>query len=201
MRIRQIVFRLGGVLYPDLAALILAAAGDPGKLPGSSWQQIHTFSRMVSFGRLEPKKYLEQVCGLAGMSCAAEELRLRIIAGKAEGDMCALLEELSGRFRLSLICDYPAEWLAASRGWPALQELFLEPELFHQPQAGLQTESAWYHNLINRDLVTPGASLLIDHDSTRTALVLRAGLDAGIFVSPSRLRRDLGLWSILQSTV
>ena len=111
--------------------------------------------------------------------------------------MTKLLDELSSRFSLSLLVDYPRCWLRLSSGWKNVRKYFPEEEYFYINDLGLDDEVDIFSTLIERDLVQPGASLLIDYDPSRTAAILRAGLDAGIFVSPDRLRRDFGLWSIV----
>jgi len=196
VRIRQIVFRLGGVLYPDLASSVLSFPGREA-IGENNMVKIHDLAGLLVRGKISKNEFLEKVCGLREMHCSPKTMESHIIDVEMNPQMMTLLEELSSRFRLTLLVDYPGCWFRLSSGWNDVRIYFPEEESFNISEMGIKTEADFFPYLVEHAVVQPGESLLIDHDSSRTAAILRAGLDAGIFVTPARLRRDFGLWSIL----
>jgi hypothetical protein len=203
-RIRQIVFWAGGVLLPEIgdwAVEALSADGPRGvdaSLSVDARFDLHTLARELALGRVDADEFLRRAWarggGEAARAAAAASLKRSL---SVPAPLVVLVGEMADRYRLSLLSDYPAEWLEAILPGTALADVFPPDETWYT--ADLAAGGDYNHlfaEAVRSGALRPGASLLIDHHSRRTTAALRHGIDTAIYVDVPRLRRDLALWAL-----
>jgi FMN phosphatase YigB (HAD superfamily) len=199
-RIDEIVFWAGGVLTQRVAHAAQDALWLPPARPPSAAQlRLAALDKELCNGTISPDEFCLRAAELAGASTTPAELAERIEAGlDLLPGMLGLVDELAGGYRLRLLADYPRRWLLPVMQRTGLGERFAGRLVTVVPDHTLDgTPAALFAMLVSTGAFTAGSSLLVDDDPARCMAAVRAGLDAAIFVDARRLRRDLGLWSIL----
>jgi hypothetical protein len=193
-RIDHLLFWTGGVVLPRLSTLALAALPLKGRDLGLE-RRLIGFERQLAGGACAPAEF----CGLAASAAGAPDLAPALPQAMLAGaetlpGITGLLADLAPRFRLGLLSDYPRPWLETIMDGSGLARFFGPAEIYYtadRPGADLFTA------LTAEGVIRPGHSLWVDYDSPRAGIAIRRGIDAALCVDVRRLRRDLGLWSIL----
>jgi hypothetical protein len=198
-RINHLVFWAGGVAVTP----IWQAAWDavcPSRKPNTRERiELHRLEQGLAAGALSPEDFCARAVDLSGGSFTASDLMERLPAQIAPiPGMAEVYEELAcRRLALSLVSDYPHQWL-----FPVLERTSLA-RWFAQDQVWMSAEEGGFPALLDPLLrsgqVKPRRSLWVDHHSLRTSEVLRRGLDAAVFVHPRQFYRDLGLWGLVSA--
>ena len=201
-RIDRLAFLLGGVLVPSVSQAALRVLSIEGEPPGQEiLLALHGLEAKLCTGRIDSEEFCQRVIQVTGRTLTTRELaqgvQSQIIA---EADVLSLINELEKDYLLQLICDYPREWVL-----PALPDCGLA-QFFPIDQiafiAGYQAASPRKDLILALEeagVLLPGKTLLVDSDPARTRNAVRMGIEATIYVSAWRLRRDLRLWGIMHN--
>jgi len=160
---------------------------------------LHRLEKALTTGKISPQAYCHRVIQQTGEMTNAGEL----IAGVLESTallpgMLPLIKELSERVDLGLVSDYPGKWVTPIIKRTGLSVYFPGgvDQVIGELRPGLDY-TVLFRLLIERNVLKPGSSMWVDHNSLRCMAAIRQGIDAGIFVDARRLYRDLGLWGLM----
>jgi hypothetical protein len=197
-RITHIAFWVGGVLLPEIGERVVEALSAVTQLSVDDRFALHGLARDLALGQVEADEFIRQAWarggGEAAHAATAAPLTQEV---SVPVPLAALVHELVGRYRLSLLSDYPAGWLEAILPRMALADAFPPDEIWYTAElAAGEGYDHLFGEAVRRGALDPGASLLIDHHSRRTTAALRQGIDTAIYVDAPRLRRDLALWAL-----
>jgi hypothetical protein len=197
-RIRHVVFWAGGVLLPEVADWAVAALSRAAPPTLEDRAELHALARDLAAGRVDADEFVREAWARAGGTAARAAFAASLTQGvSVPAPQAALVQEMVGRYRLSLLSDYPAPWLEPILPHTGLAGAFPPDEIWYTAELAA---GAGYDRLfaeaVRRGALRPGESLLIDHHSRRTTAALRIGIDTAIYVDPPRLRRDLALWRL-----
>jgi hypothetical protein len=193
-RIDHMLFWAGGVVLPRLSALALASLPVSGRDLALE-RRLTGLERQLAGGECAPAEFCDLAATAAGAPDLAPSLPQAMLAraGMLPG-ITGVLQDLAPRIRLGLLSDYPRPWLQEILERSELARFFAPAEIHctaDWPGADLFTA------LTADGVIRPGHTLWIDYDSPRAGTAIRRGIDAALCVDVRRLRRDLGLWSIL----
>jgi hypothetical protein len=183
------------------------APGEPWGYSQETCLKLLSLEKKLVLGQLDPASFCREAIQFAGAARSPRELAAsiqeQIDPGKVHRDLLSLIGELTNRYPLYLICDYPREWILAESsgakatvaGWQAL----FSPESvcftadYHPAHS--------YQDLLKK-MCAAGPlrcekTLLVDADPARNRLAIGMGLYVTIFVDARRLRRDLALWRLI----
>lgn len=196
-RINHLVFWADGVVLTPPGRTVWELVA-PGRKPDAQARlELHHLEQGLADGTLSPDGFCARAVELSGSALPASNLTERLPAQIAAiPGMAEVFEELAcRRLALSLVSDYPRQWLI-----PAL-ELTGLTRWFAQDRVWIAGEEGGFPALLDPLLRTgrleAGRSLWVDHHSLRMSEVLRRGLDAAVFVHARQFYRDLGLWGLV----
>ncbi len=198
-RIKRFVFWVGGVVLPAAseAALAILAPERAGDI--DLRLRLLDLEKELCFGALDAEAFCRGAVEASGASLAPGDL-LDALAARVEPlpGMPKLIGELAATVEMALASDYPRRWLEPALEQGRLARWFADERAFVIAERGVPADSGvLFEALVGSGVITPGSSLWIDHNPARTAVALRRGIDAGIFVDAGRLYRDLGLWGLV----
>lgn len=194
--IQRYYFMAGGVILPCLSAQVIAVLEKQGTAL-SERQRLALFDqeRALFSGALPSRDYFDRVNAAAAPQ---QPLALEDFLEWIEVDAGALsvADELRRNSQCILLSDYPPEWLAA------LDQRSGICAHFHRvlPLQGMGCEddrAAIFSRLCAAGELSAGTSLLVDANPFGTALAIRRGVDAVIYVDERRLRRELKLRALI----
>ena len=195
-RIKRFVFWVGGVIFPAISQVSLEILAPGGKDSGIQLE-LRELERALWIGLISTEEFCRRAIDVAGAAIAASDLFAEI-PGRVEPlpGMPELVRELARNYEVFLVSDYPRQWLQ-----PALQRIgFIQQSasIFFVSKLGTSDEYAdLVEMLVESSVIVPGSSLWVDQNPARTAVAIRRGIDASIFVDARRLYRDLGLWGLV----
>jgi beta-phosphoglucomutase-like phosphatase (HAD superfamily) len=194
-RITRLVFVMGGVLVPrpGEVALKLLAPGQP--TPPDVRLALYNLDHDLALGHIGADEYCRRAAEIAEVGGRAGDL-LAALPGATSPlpGMPALVEEMSHRFELWLVSDYPRTWADDILRRSGLSTWFTADDvlILAEPTAPA-AYPALFAMLISAGVVCPGSSLWIDSNPLRTSSAMRAGVDALIFVDAARTYREFGM--------
>jgi hypothetical protein len=197
-RIDDIVFIAGGVVVQRLEDLVLGILDAGANITNQKRLQSHELEKRVAIGEISPEVYCRQMAALAEVDKDGKELCAVIAEHVAPlPGVANLLAGLAEEVALSLVSDYPHQWLFPAVSRRGLGTIFNEANtIFLDEHKAPATYTALFSFLIKEGVLRPGYSLWVDYNSSRTSAAIRHGIDAALFVDAERLHRDLGLWSL-----
>jgi FMN phosphatase YigB (HAD superfamily) len=194
--IQRYYFLAGGVILPRLSAQIIAVLEKQGNtLTERQRLALFDLERDMFSGALPAGSYFDRVNTVAAPQ---QPLALDGFLQGIEVDAGALsvADELRRRSQVVLLSDYPPDWLAAIDRRSGICAHF-DRVLPLQGMGCEDDRAAIFSRLCTADELTAGTSLLVDANPFRTALAIRRGVDAVIYVDERRLRRELRLRSLI----
>jgi hypothetical protein len=200
-RINHLVFWAGGVVVTP----VWQATSEivcPRRKPSTREQvELHRLEQGLLSGMLSPGEFCERAAILSGSAVTGSDLMEKLPTEIAPiPGMPEILEELACRCNaLSLVSDYPREWLMPTLARTGLARWFAQDQVWIAAEEG--GSPALLEALVRGGQIVPGRSLWVDHHSLRTSEALRRGVDAAVFVHPRQFYRDLGLWGLVPVTV
>lgn len=200
-KITRFAFWTGGLLLPPLHRFCLQVL-----LPAVGEVHVDVQTALLDKERalwqehLDPAAFCRDAVQLTGSSVTTDELKrqLQQQVMLAFDDLPDLLVHLSPAFELYLASDYPRQWLFLALERTGLSRFFPPDRVcvLAEHDTGA-TYPELFTFLVAAEVIIPGSTLWVDHNSRRTTAALRAGIDAAIFVDVPRLRRDLALWGLV----
>lgn len=201
-RIKHMVFITGGVVMPTITQATLASFNLDQRLDASSQLILDGLEKALVIGEISPQVYCQRVIQQAGATIHPGELISSVLEfTPLLPGMLPLVKELSERVELGLVSDYPGPWLAPIIKRTGLAAYF--PGGADQVIGELRIKPDYtelFRSLIEWNVLKPGSSMWVDHNSLRCMAAIRQGIDVGIFVDARRLKRDLGLWGLMPFT-
>lgn len=197
-RITHVAFWAGGVLLPEIGGWAVEALSEGAMLSIEDRFALHALAHDLALGRIDEDTFMREAWarggGAAAHAASAAALMPRV---SVPAPQVTLLSEMAERYWLSLLSDYPAEWLEAILPGTRLTKAFSPGEIWYTADLAAGGDyDRLFAEAIRRGALRPGESLLIDHHSRRTTAALRHGIDTAIYVDVPRLRRDLALWAL-----
>jgi hypothetical protein len=197
-RITHVAFWAGGVLLPEIGGWAVEALSEGAMLSIEDRFALHALAHDLALGRIDEDEFMREAWarggGAAAHAASAAALMPRV---SVPAPQVTLLSEMAERYWLSLLSDYPAEWLEAILPGTRLTKAFSPGEIWYTADLAAGGDyDRLFVEAIRRGALRPGESLLIDHHSRRTTAALRHGIDTAIYVDVPRLRRDLALWAL-----
>ncbi len=196
-----IVFWLGGVLCRTSSeAVIRWAAGSTGEPPTAEKRvRLRDLQEGLRLGRLASRAFLDAAAVTVGLPTQAEELGQHFLAGESvEAELAGLLGDLSERYPLWLLSDYPRDWLLRLDAALGLRRWFPGTAWILCPELGLPAAAPDLFLALPELIDCPREqALLIEPDPRRAAAAVREGLNAIVFNGTWRLQRELRLRELL----
>jgi hypothetical protein len=202
-RINRLVFWTGGVILPTLPDATLSHLL-PDRQPSTDQRMgIHELEISLRDGQIDPQEFCNEAVELIDAALPPEDLN-RFIPNTVDllPGIDRVLDELAQDNECFLVSDYPRDWLMSIMGRLNLYRWFNQSALAFT--AELNTSGDYeklFKALVKAEVIAPGRSLWIDHNSARTSTAIRQGIDAAICVDANRLYRDLGLWRLVPLTI
>lgn len=194
--IQRYYFMAGGVILPRLSAQVIGMLEKQG-MTLSERQRLALFDleRALFSGALPAGSYFDRVNAAAA---PRQPLALEGFLQEIEVDAGALsvADELRRNSQVVLLSDYPPEWLAALDRRSSVCAPF-DRVLPLQGMGCEDDRAAIFSRLCAAGELSAGTSLLVDANPFRTALAIRRGVDAVIYVDERRLRRELKLRALI----
>jgi len=104
---------------------------------------------------------------------------------------------LSKEYNIGFVSDYPRQWQLPIIERTGLLTYFTEEDMVVLAEHDIpDTYHSLFKFLVCANFIVPGSSLWVDHNSLRTSVAIRQGIDTIHFVDAERLHRDLGLWEL-----
>lgn len=198
-RIKHIVFITGGVILPTVTQATLASLNPGQQLDAGSQFILHGLEKALTTGKISPQAYCQRVIQQTGAMTNAGELIVDVLESTTLlPGMLPLIKELSEGLDLGLVSDYPDKWITPIIMRTGLGAYF--PRGADQVIGEVWTKPDYiglFRFLIEQNVLKPGSSMWVDHNSLRCMAAIRQGIDVGIFVDARRLYRDLGLWGLV----
>lgn len=198
-RIDTFVFWMGGVVTQHLSQTIVEVLERRGRPT-----DIRTRRALVDLeadlcrGAMGAEDYCKRVVEVGGAPFDAETLATAIPEHlSAMPGMPALLGELAEAYRLRLVAGFPRQWATPVVERAGVARCFSEPVLFSAEYGPADCGPALLEKLLASGEIVRDSTLWVDDHPHRAMSAIRLGIDAAIFVDEPRLRRDLGLWSLL----
>ena len=193
-RIDHLLFWTGGVVLPRLSSLALASLPVCGRDLALE-RRLLGLEGQLAGGACTPAEFCEQAAAAAGAHDLAPSLPEAMLArSQTLPGVVGVLDDLAPRVRLGLLSDYPRPWLQTIMDGTELARFFSPEEIHYTVDwQGADLFTA----LVAGGVIRPGHTLWVDYNSPRSGSAIRRGIDAALCVDVRRLRRDLGLWSIL----
>lgn len=198
-RIEHIVFIAGGVLVQRLEDLVLDIIYPGASPPNQTRIKSFALERRVAIGDISPRVYCQQMAALAGVDNNGKALSAAVAERVAPlPGFVNMLAGLVDKATLSLVSDYPRQWLFPAISRSGLDATFNESNTYFLDDHKVPADYPLFFSfLVEEDILQPGTSLWVDCNSSRTSAAIRQGIDAAIFVDAERFYRDLGLWSLV----
>lgn len=200
-RIDHVVFIAGGVLVQALEDLVLDILGPGASLPNQARKESFELERRLTGGDISLEFYCRQMAVLACVDDKGETLNAATTVAERLAptpDVAGVLAGLADKATLSLVSDYPRQWLSPAISRSSLDGVFDESNIFFLDEHKAPTAyPLFFAFLVKEGVLRPGSSLWIDYNSKRTSAALRQGIDAAVFVDAQRLNRELGHWSLV----
>jgi len=198
-RVKHVIFILGGVLIPTVTQATLALLNPEQQVDAGLQLVLYGLEKALTTGAISPQEYCRRVIQQTGAANNVAELLTGVPENTAAlPQMLPLMEELSERASLGLVSDYPVQWAR-----PIIKRTGLAAHIpggINQVIGELRKNldyATLFRQLIELNVLKPGSSMWVDHNSLRCMAAVRQGVDAGIFMDARRLYRDLGLWGML----
>lgn len=198
-RINRLVFMLGGVIVPPITQTVLATLALHRKPDAATWPALLDLEKSLTIGAMPPQEYCRQVIQLTGSSVGEDDL-FEAIPEHAHPlpGILPLIMQLSPKYSLRLVSDYPRCWMQPILHHTTLSPFFAPETLLVTAEHNLSPEPpALFKLLVDTTMIIPGSSLWVDHNPLRTTAAIRHGIDAAIYVDTNRLIRDLSLWGLV----
>ncbi len=195
--IQHYYFMAGGVILPRLSPQIIDTLEKQG-MAFSERQRLALFDleRTLFSGALPPGSYFEQVNAAAAprQPLVLEEFLQGI---DVDAGALSVADELRRNSQCILVSDYPPQWLANVDHRTGVCAHF-DRVIPLQGMGCEDDRAAIFSRLCAAGELEAGTSLLVDANPFRTALAIRRGVDAVIYVDERRLRRELKLRALIE---
>ncbi len=202
-RINRLVFWVGGVILPTLSDATLAHLLPDREPSTDQCAGILELEISLRDGEIDPLEYCHKAVEVVGVAFPPEDLN-RFIPNSVAllPGIDTVIDELAQDNECFLVSDYPRDWLMNTMGRVGLYRWFNDSTVAFT--AELDTGGDYeklFKALVKAEVIEPGRSLWIDHNSARTSTAIRQEIDSAICVDANRLYRDLGLWRLVPLTI
>ncbi len=193
--IQRYYFMAGGVILPRLSAQVIAVLEKQGNTLNERQRlALIDLEHALFNGVLAATDYFE------GINAAAEPrypLALEFFLQEIEvnAGVLSVADDLSQNSQCILLSDYPPDWLAVLDHRSGICTHF-NRVITLQGTGCADDRATVLQHLYAAGELEAGSSLLVDANPFRTALAIRRGVDAIIYVDERRLRRELKLRAV-----
>ncbi len=187
------------MIVPELYLLAHRIISDLVSLEEGAHSRIAQWGRALAAGDLGRKSFLARLEQMSQGQASAGAIEDHTMAlAVCEPALRELCSDLTATLPLWLLADLPAKWVHPLLKANQLATTFPSDRVLQLRSGTPATGFADYlESLAEVEGLTRGSTLLVDHNARRGMSSIRAGWDVAIYVTPDRLRRDLGLWGLL----
>lgn len=187
------------MIVPELHLLVHGALSDGEFLEKDAHGRIAQWCRALTANDLDREQFLARLVQMSQGIMPAEAIEDHIKAlAVCEPALRELSSDLATALPLWLLADLPADWIHPFLQANQLAATFPSDRVLQLGSGAPANAFAGFLDSLNEvEGLARGSTLLVDHNARRAMASIRAGWDVAIYVSPDRLRRDLGLWGLL----
>jgi len=193
----------GGVLTQTILEVTFQAMfpdeGYAGKYNERS--EIKKLADELSLGLFSAQKYCEQAIKCCNLDISADVLETKILREAfLREPILNLMEELSPKFNLWLISDFPETWFKEITKNEDRLDLFLGNRILFTSVSKLSRMIPDIFYYITQSTNSPiDECFLVDGVSARAIEAVKHGLQSTIYVYPQRLEHELAMRKILKT--